>query len=101
VALYSTYIVPIALLVVRRLSGDEIPFGPWHLGRWGMPLNIFSLVYALFVSIWMFFPAFVPVTAVNMNYTSVVYGGTFIFSAVAWYTYGKTTYLGPIKEVRE
>ncbi|OBT91591.1 hypothetical protein VE01_10363 [Pseudogymnoascus verrucosus] len=101
VALYSTYIVPIALLVVRRLSGDEIPFGPWHLGRWGMPLNIFSLVYALFVSIWMFFPAFVPVTAVNMNYTSVVYGGTFIFSAVAWYAYGKTTYLGPIKEVRE
>jgi len=101
VALYTTYLIPLVLLVMRRFSKQEIPFGPWHLGSWGLAINMFSIIYSAFVSIWMFFPASIPVTALNMNYTSVVYGGTFIFSAVAWFSYGKLTYNGPIKEVRE
>lgn len=101
VALYSSYLIPVVLIVMRRVYKQEIPFGPWHLGSWGLAINLFSIFYCAFVSIWMFFPAFIPVTALNMNYTSVVYGGTFIFSAVAWYSYGKATYSGPIKEVRE
>lgn len=101
VALYTSYLIPVVLLVMRRLKGQEIPFGPWHLGRYGLAINLFSIVYSAFISIWMFFPAFIPVTAVNMNYTSVVYGGTFICSAAAWFIYGKKTYDGPVKEVRE
>lgn len=66
-----------------------------------MPINTFAIFYSAFVSIWMFFPAFIPVTALNMNYTSVVYGGTFLFSAVAWFWYGKSTYRGPLKEVQD
>ena len=86
---------------MRRVHKQEIPFGPWQLGSWGIYINCFSLFYSVFVSFWLFFPSYIPVTALNMNYTVVVYGGTFIFSSLAWYTYGKASYRGPLKEVQE
>jgi len=101
VALYTSYILSISLLVLRRVHKQEIPFGPWQLGSLGIYVNCFSLIYSLFVSFWLFFPNFIPVTALNMNYTVLVYGGTFIFSSLAWFFYGKATYRGPLKEVVE
>ena len=42
-----------------------------------------------------------PVTAENMNYASLVFGGAMIFSGIAWYVYGKDRYHGPTSELAE
>jgi choline transport protein len=99
VALYFTYLMPIALLVIRRLRGDEIRFGPWKLGKWGLAVNLFSLAYTIFTSFFLFFPATIPVTLTNFNWTGGVFVGALMVSGVSWLAYGRKSFTGPIKEM--
>jgi choline transport protein len=98
VALYFTYLMPIALLLMRRLRGDKIRFGPWKLGKWGLAINLFSICYTIFTSLFMFFPATIPVTPENFNWTSVVFVGTLAISGVSWLAFGRNSFTGPIRE---
>lgn len=58
--------------MILKIRG-KAEFGPFALGRWGIPINIFSLCYLLFVCIWMSFPTILPVTGSNMNYAGPVF----------------------------
>ncbi|KAJ9298651.1 hypothetical protein DTO271G3_3618 [Paecilomyces variotii] len=101
VALYFTYMMPIILLVIRRLRGDSIHFGPWRLGRFGLWVNLFSIVYLVFTSFFMFFPSTIPVTTENFNWTSVVFLAVLAISFISYWTYGRRLYRGPVKEVAD
>jgi hypothetical protein len=101
VALYFTYLMPIILLVMRRLRGDSIHFGPWRLGRFGLWINLFSIVYLVFTSFFMFFPSSIPVTVENFNWTSVVFVGVLVISLISYWTYGRRLYKGPVKEIAD
>lgn len=101
VALYFTYIMPIAMITLKRLRGEHIAYGPWRLGRFALPINLFSLVYSTFISIFMFFPAFLPVTALNMNWTVVVFFGMLAIGLGYWFTIGRRQFHGPVKEMAE
>lgn len=96
---YSSYILPIVLMVMRRFNKKHIPFGPWTLGRLGLPINCFSVVFSSVVIMFMVFPPYRPVTAANMNYASAIFGVAMIISAVFWLTTGRHVYTGPIREV--
>lgn len=99
VALYFTYLAPIALMTLKRVRREPVALGPWRLGKWGLPVNIFSMCYSIFISIFLFFPTFLPVTAKNFNWTVVVFFGSVLISIVSWYWYGRSTYHGPVKEM--
>ncbi|KAI9843986.1 MAG: hypothetical protein M1838_002392 [Thelocarpon superellum] len=99
VALYVSYVIPIILLAMRRLSGEPIRFGPFSLGRYGLATNIFAIIYSIFIAIFLFFPPVQPVTSANMNYSSVMFGGVLIIAMISWFVYGKRIYRGPIDEV--
>lgn len=99
VALYFTYMMPVIILLLKRLRGETVQFGPWRLGRFGLPINLFSVVYSSFISLFLFFPSFIPVTPSNFNWTPVVFFGAVIISVVSWFIYGKRTYHGPVKEM--
>ncbi|RMD40943.1 hypothetical protein DV735_g4217, partial [Chaetothyriales sp. CBS 134920] len=101
VALYFTYMMPIIMLVIRRLRGEYIAFGPWRLRKWGLPINIFSLCYSVFISIFMFFPAFIPVTPLNMNWSVVVFFGIVLLAMLCWFIYGRRTFRGPMAAVTQ
>ena len=58
--------------MLRKITG-KVKMGPWSMGRWGIPVNIFSLVYLIFVIIWMPFPVMLSVTGTNMNYAGPVF----------------------------
>ena len=101
-ALYISYLIPIALLVLKRIKYKSIgPTGPFTLGRWGLPLNVFALVYGVFICIFLPFPSTMPVTAVNMNYASPVFGFVLLFALAYWFIRGKYVYTGPIREISE
>lgn len=90
--------MPVIMLLIRRLRGEHIAYGPWRLGKWGLPINIFSVFYGIFVSLFLFFPSFLPVTAANFNWTVVVFFGCILISVVCWFLYGKKQFRGPVKE---
>ena len=96
---YTSYLLPITLLVLRRFGKKEIPWGPWTLGRWGLPINLVSMAYSILLIVFMVFPPYQPVRAENMNYASVIFGAATIVSTVLWFVYGRKTYRGPAREI--
>ena len=98
-ALYISYIIPMVFLVMTKLRGDHIPYGPFRLGRWGLPINIFAIIYAIFIAIFLPFPAFVPVTAVTMNYAGPIMGFVILFALADWFVSGKKRFQVPVHPV--
>ncbi|KAH8594759.1 putative amino acid permease [Bisporella sp. PMI_857] len=99
ISLYISYIIPIACLIVKRYRKETIVFGPWNLGRTGMAVNIYAVIYGTFIVIFVPFPPFLPVTAENMNYCAPVFLGLTILLLFDWVVRGRTKFKGPLKEL--
>ncbi|KAL5692977.1 hypothetical protein EMGR_005519 [Emarellia grisea] len=77
--LHMSYLIPTGFMLWRRLHTPEIlAYGPWKLGKMGVVVNIVSILYLSFTCIFMVFPPYQPVSAVNMNYASLIFGGVLI-----------------------
>jgi amino acid transporter len=63
VALNVSYLLPI----VCKLVHGRFERGPWHLGRWSLPLNVVAVVWNFFMSIIFFLPTRMPVTMENVS----------------------------------
>ena len=98
-ALYISYLIPIILLVIKKLQGHHIPYGPWKLGRWGLPINIFAIIYGVFIVIFLPFPPAIPVTPTTMNYSSPVLALVIFFALGYWFVRGRRQYAGPLREI--
>ncbi len=96
IALALSYVLPIIFFALARLRGDRIPFGPFRLGRMGLPINIVAIAYGLFILTWLPFPPYLPVTAANMNYSGPILGGIIIFALLDWFTGGKKRFQVPV-----
>lgn len=61
----------IAVIGLRRYYGSQITFrpGPFHLGRWSLPLNIIAIIWVLFISAVLFFPNIRPVCGLSLYMT--------------------------------
>ena len=66
----------------------------------GMTVNILAIAFCVFLILFLPFPVYLPVTAQNMNYASVVFLGVIIFSMCDWIVRGRKKYQGPIRETR-
>jgi amino acid transporter len=95
-ALYISYIVPTTLILIRKLEGRHPAYGPFKLGRWGIPINLFAIVYALYVSIWVSFPVVLPVTASTMNYAAPLWLVVLLLALGDWFTSGKKRFKVPV-----
>lgn len=63
-ALYVSYLIPIVLLVMKRFRKESIGLGPWNLGRWGLAINLYAVIFGVFVVIWLPFPSVcIPTTS--------------------------------------
>lgn len=101
-ALISSFIVLSTLsyfgaILPHVLTGRRnIVPGPFYMGKsLGMVVNIASLVYILVTVVFFCFPQVMPVTAQNMNYTSVITVGLMTLTTLWWFVRGKTDYRGP------
>lgn len=98
-ALYISYIIPMVFLVMTKLRGDHIPYGPFRLGRLGLLINLFAIIYAIFIAIFLPFPPFLPVTAKTMNYGGPVMGFVILFALADWFISGKKRFQVPVNPV--
>jgi len=98
--LYVSYLIPINLLFVKRLRREQITFGPFTLGRYGLCINAYAIVFGIYVSIFLPFPSEVPVTVATMNYAGPVFGVVLLLAVADWVFRGRRFYNGPIHEVQ-
>lgn len=100
-SLYVSYLIPIVMMIIRRLdtSRGPISFGPWNLGRYGMAVNIYSLVFGVFVCIFVPFPTQIPVTAANMNWSGPVFIAVCLLLVLDWVFRARKSYVGPMKDL--
>lgn len=100
VGLYVSYLIPVILMLYTRIKRPEhLRYGPWKLGKLGIPVNIIAIGFTAFTSVIMVFPPYQPVTALNMNYASPVLGGVLILSLCYWMFKGRKHYAGPVYEI--
>ena len=101
VLLQISYIIPIILLLIRgRSSLDTVSFhvGPRHfnLGKFGYVINIWSIFFSIFTDIFFLFPAELPVSSSDFNYTVVVcFGIVPLLAGLSWMFHGRKEYTGP------
>ena len=108
IALDWSYCIPI---LCKMIYGKFEP-GPFHLGKFSFWINLYAVLWTLFVSIIFVLPSVVPVTPQNvsvspelasklianygqMNYVSVIMVAVALFAIIYWYAAGRFYYTGP------
>lgn len=99
-AIAGTYQVSLLSLVWRRLFGQALPPAKWSLGRLGLPLNIFSIIYGWYLLAYASMPAQYPVTAQNMNWAPVMFGAILLLCFFYYMLWARNIYEGPVVKVR-
>ncbi|OJJ40951.1 hypothetical protein ASPWEDRAFT_64277 [Aspergillus wentii DTO 134E9] len=101
-ALISSYIVLSTLsylgaILPHVLTGRKnIVPGPFYMGKaLGMAVNVIAVIYIVVTVVFFCFPLVMPVTAQNMNYTSVITVGLMTLVALWWLFRGNRDYKGP------
>ncbi|KGR23316.1 hypothetical protein MG9_00248 [Candida albicans P37037] len=95
VCINLSYLIPIACLLVKSKFSTTHRFNerPYFcLGKFGLPMNIASVLWVCFIMVWLNFPLSYPVTSDNMNYACVVLGITCIIGIILWFVHGRNHY---------
>ncbi|RDW80956.1 amino acid permease-3 [Coleophoma crateriformis] len=100
--LYSSYIIAISCMLHARLTGRigdgpqySIRYGEWQLPRgWGTPINVFALLWTMYLTVWLPFPTTIPVTGRNMNYAGPIYVFVVVAAVMYWYSHGRKRWPG-------
>jgi choline transport protein len=100
-ALISSYIVSITCVRIKRWRGQKLPPARWSLGKFGGPINDFSILYLIIVFVFTFFPETAIVNAQTMNWNILIYGFTLAFAVVWFFFRGRSQYDGPVEYVRK
>jgi len=96
--LFISYLIPIILMMIKKIKGETIRYGPWKMGTAGVAVNGFSVIFLILSVFFSFFPPAIPVTALTMNWSVAVFGG-FVILGLIWYgLVGRHHYDGPIVE---
>jgi choline transport protein len=95
-SLYISYMIPIFFMLLRKLENRHPEYGPFKLGRWGILINTYALVWGIFTIIWLPFPVSLPVTANTMNYASAVWAAGLFVALGDWYISGHKRFRIPL-----
>ena len=117
VGLFGSYFLVAVLLLWRRLRGDiklypssgdvltnlpgkELTWGPWRVpGVFGTMTNSFAIIYIIVIFFFSLWPPTNHPTAATMNYSSLMFGGTMIFSVLYYFFRARNVYTGPVVQV--
>lgn len=95
ISINVSYALPLLCRVIW--SRHTMPKGPFSLGKWGIPLNIISIVWACFFGVVLCIPSVSPVAPDTMNWASLMIGGVMIFSILFWFISGRRKFAGHIQ----
>jgi amino acid permease (GABA permease) len=92
IGLYIAYVSPTFL---RLRAGASFQRGPWHLGRWSIPIGIAAVVWVVFIAIVFMLPTASPIEVSNFNYTVVAVLVVMGFAGIWWLVSARKWFKGP------
>ncbi|KAH6982403.1 putative choline and nitrogen mustard permease [Ilyonectria destructans] len=93
---YLSYMIVLGCLLYSGRASVFPTKRFFNMGRYGIFFNIVSVVWMPFITVWLCFPSYLPVTGSTMNYASVVIGGVFLCATVNWFAYSRKRYTVPL-----
>lgn len=96
VSLLGSYLISISCILIKRLRGEKLLPCRWSLGRNGLVCNVLGVTFLAIGFLFAFFPLGIPVTPVNMNWASAVYGGVGLVSLLYYLACGQRGYVPPV-----
>jgi choline transport protein len=99
-AFYSTYALATAVALHARLT-RQLRFGPFALGRAGVPVSLIALAFSLFGLFFSLWPQVPHPSSATMNWAGVVLAGGITLCVGSWFIHGKHVYGGPVRELGE
>ncbi|KAF2720144.1 amino acid transporter [Polychaeton citri CBS 116435] len=115
VALMATYTLSIACILRRRLNDkDPLPTARWRLfgasapvgsregdlGKYGVPINAFAMLYSVWSFFWSFRPITRDVAPETVNWAVLIFGSIMIISAIAFVAHARKVYEGSVARVQ-
>lgn len=80
---------------------NDMPKGPFNLGKFSIPLNIISVVWICFFSVILCVPSVSPVSPETMNWASVMLTAVIAFSLIFWFISGRKNHRGSLDTAEE
>ncbi|KAJ5733453.1 amino acid transporter [Penicillium malachiteum] len=112
-AFFFSYMIPLSLLLYRRIKGDihepgqdsnkspGLTWGPFRVrGIWGILNNIVALVFCAVAVIFGFWPNENHPPLSKMNWSSVIFSSAIILAVFHYLGWGRKHYMGPVMEVQ-
>jgi choline transport protein len=97
ISLSVSYIMPILFILIRKIKRIDPPYGSYRMGSWySIPVNVFSLMYLIYVIIWMPFPTVLPISANNFNYSGPILGFVICLAIGDYFINGKNRFDVPL-----
>ncbi|KAK6832880.1 hypothetical protein PG995_012657 [Apiospora arundinis] len=100
-ALYFSYAICLISMISARFNKADFKLGSWNLGRFGLAINCFALVYTLYIMVWLPFPQSTPVAPAEMNYCAPMVGFVLIFTLGMWFGWARKNWSGPNVKIRD
>ncbi|KAK0631777.1 putative amino acid transporter [Immersiella caudata] len=89
----TSYAIPFA---ANLHSGRKyFPKGPFHLGKFGAPVNALAVVFIVMFNVFYCFPYVIPTTVESMNYNAVILAGVVTITGLWWVAHAVRHYPGP------
>jgi len=95
VCFYASYIITLGCFLQRKWTRGLPPHYCNLGGRMGDIIGVTSIVWSIFVSVWLFFPDYRPVTSTGMNYSVALVGIVVAIFSVDWFVRGRRQYFIP------
>ncbi|OQO10202.1 hypothetical protein B0A48_04559 [Cryoendolithus antarcticus] len=100
VSLLSSYTVTISCMIWRRRRGAPLPPARWSLGKYGLAINIISLLFVLPVWFFAFWPVGYQPTPEGLNWAPVMFVGVLSLAAIYYVVKARHVYNGPVTIVK-
>jgi hypothetical protein len=87
-------------IFLRLVNYRQFKKGPFHLGRWSLPIAAVASTWICFITIVFMLPQVNPVTSQTLNYAPVATGAVFLYAVVTWLLSARKCACAPFFRVR-
>lgn len=100
VSFLFSYVITLVCLIWRRTRGAPLPERRWSLGKYGLVINVAALVFLIPTLFFYCWPLAQPVTALNLNWSSVAFCCVLLAALVHYVIKARHEYVGPVMRVK-
>lgn len=88
-------------ILQKRIRGETLPPSRFALGKFGIAINVFAVLYVTVACIASFFPVVNSSAVADMNWSIVMFGGVLVIACVDYFFRGRKQYIEPAKHLNK